>query len=144
MIGRVAKNVELRFTSKGTAVANIILAVERRYKKEGEEKPGANFYSITAWRKLAEIVTKHLVKGQLIAVSGHHDIKKSTTSDGVNIYIPVLVADAIRFYTKPASVADNTDVVANTEATAEFVGVTGTTDIFGYPIMNVPEEDVPF
>lgn len=54
LLGRLTKDVELRYTqTSNTAVASFTLAVNRRFVKEGEERQ-ADFINIVAWNKLAE------------------------------------------------------------------------------------------
>ncbi len=69
LIGRLTADPELKFTpGSGTAVSRIILAVQRKYKKEGQEE--ADFVPIVIWGKQAEAIATHQKKGRLIAVSG--------------------------------------------------------------------------
>lgn len=69
VMGRLVRDPELRHTSSGTPVASFTLAVERDFATQGEERQ-ADFIDIVAWRNTAEFVSKHFVKGQLVAVNG--------------------------------------------------------------------------
>ena len=63
LIGRLTKDVELRYTqTNNTAVASFSLAVNRKFVKSGEERQ-ADFFNIIAWNKLAENISKYLFKG---------------------------------------------------------------------------------
>ena len=69
LIGRLTKDVELRYTqTNNTAVASFTLAVDRRYKKDGQ--PTADFINCQAWSKTAEFISKYFAKGSQIAITG--------------------------------------------------------------------------
>ena len=69
LIGRLTKDPELKFTQNtGTAVATFNLAVNRRFKKEGQQE--ADFIPIVVWGKQGESVANYMNKGKLIGVSG--------------------------------------------------------------------------
>ena len=62
LMGRLARDPEVRYTQgeKTTAIANFSLAVDRRFKREGE--PTADFFNCTAFGKTAETIEKYLKK----------------------------------------------------------------------------------
>ena len=62
-IGRIANEIEIRYTKDGTAVANFSLALDNYGDK-------TSFVEVTCWRKLAENVAKYMEKGRQIGVSG--------------------------------------------------------------------------
>jgi single-strand DNA-binding protein len=69
--GRLTSDPELRHTSKGDAVANFRLASNRASKDSlGNKADETTFIEVIAWKQLAEIVTKHVHKGDRIAVTG--------------------------------------------------------------------------
>ena len=63
LIGRIATNIELRYTPEGTAIAEFVIAVDNYGDK-------TSFISVTCWRKLAENVTEYMEKGRQVGVSG--------------------------------------------------------------------------
>ena len=69
MMGRLARDPEVRYTNDNKAVANFTLAVDRRFKRDGE--PDADFFYCTAFSKTAEFVEKYLKKGTKIVLDGH-------------------------------------------------------------------------
>lgn len=87
LVGRITRDVELRYTSDQAAVARITLAVNRRKKEDG-----ADFISCTAWRKTAEIMDKYLHKGDQLAVSGHIRTG-SYEKDGQKVYTTEVVVE---------------------------------------------------
>ena len=62
-IGRIATEIEIRYTKDGTAVANFSLALDNYGDK-------TSFVDVTCWRKLAENVAEYMEKGRQIGVSG--------------------------------------------------------------------------
>lgn len=69
--GRITADPELRHTSKGNAVANFRLASNRASTDSlGNKIDETTFIDVIAWKQLAEIVTKHVHKGDRIAVTG--------------------------------------------------------------------------
>lgn len=81
LIGRVTQEPELRFTPSGKPVANFTLAVDSpRQNAKGEKE--ADFISIVAWQKLAEICAHYLTKGKLIAIEGRLQTRSYETQDG--------------------------------------------------------------
>lgn len=70
LIGRLTRDVDLKYTSGGTAVAKGSLAVNKRIKQGEQWVDKAGFFDFTLWGKQAESIAKYLVKGKQIAVTG--------------------------------------------------------------------------
>lgn len=68
LTGRLIKDLELKYSPSGVAVVKFTIAVNRRFKKEGQ--PEADFITCTAFQKTAETMANHLSKGALIGVEG--------------------------------------------------------------------------
>lgn len=75
LMGRLVKDPEIRYTQGATpiAIARYTLAVNRRYKKEGE--PEADFINCIAFGKNGEFAEKWLKKGRLIAIAGRIQVR---------------------------------------------------------------------
>jgi len=96
LIGRLTADPELRFTpGNGTALSRIILAVQRRYKKEGQEE--ADFVPVVIWGKQAEAIATHQKKGRLIAVSGRIQTRNYEAKDGTKRYVTEIIAEETKF-----------------------------------------------
>ena len=65
LVGRLAKDVDLKYTANGKAVANFSIAVERTYKKDE-----VDFFEVTIWGKSAEHCANHIAKGRLVGITG--------------------------------------------------------------------------
>ncbi len=83
LLGNLTKDPELRYTPNGTAVANLRIAVNRRFKdRSGELKEDTCFVTITAWDKQAEICNQYLQKGRPILVEGILQSRSWETPEG--------------------------------------------------------------
>jgi single-strand DNA-binding protein len=71
LVGNLTRDIELRYTPGGTAVADIALAVnERRKASSGEWVEEVNFVDVTMWGRTAEVASEYLGKGSPILVEG--------------------------------------------------------------------------
>jgi single-strand DNA-binding protein len=71
LIGNLTRDPEVRYTPKGTAVADIGLAVNRIYTTEdGEKKEETTFVDVTLWARQAEIAGQYLKKGRPVFIEG--------------------------------------------------------------------------
>ena len=71
LLGRLTRDPETRYSQSAepVAVTKYALAVNRRFKREGE--PDADFFNCTAFGKAAEFAEKYFKKGQMVAIAGH-------------------------------------------------------------------------
>ncbi len=100
LIGRLAQDPEPRYTPKGTAVTRFSLAVNRPFTNQQGEKE-ADFISIVAWNKLAEVTADNLQKGRKIAVEGMLTVRSYTDKEGVRRKTAEVVARSIEFLDYP-------------------------------------------
>lgn len=83
LIGNLTRDPELRYTPGGTAVANLGLAVNRKFKDStGELKEEVCFLTVTVWDKQAEACCQYLTKGRPVFVEGVLQSRFWETSDG--------------------------------------------------------------
>ncbi|WP_346893563.1 single-stranded DNA-binding protein [Clostridium sp. UBA871] len=96
VIGRLTKEPELKFTpGTGTAVCTFTMAVNRRFKKEGQ--PDADFIPIVVWGKQAESTANYMSKGKLLSVAGRIETRSYEAKDGGRRYVTEVVADEVSF-----------------------------------------------
>ena len=105
IFGRLVRDVELKYTQNGTAVAKFTTAVDRDNKKKLKEQgqPTADFISCIAWGKTAELIGKYFSKGSQIGVTGRLQTGSYTKQDGTKVYTTDVVADKITFADKSNS-----------------------------------------
>lgn len=99
LMGNLTRDVEVRYTPSNQAVANIGLAVNRRYKTaDGELKEEVTFVDCEAWGKTAETMSQYLAKGRPVFIEGYLklDTWKDKT-DGSNRSKLKVVVDEFRF-----------------------------------------------
>jgi len=106
MIGNLSKDVDLRTTQSGKAVATLTIAVNRRFKGQDGEKV-TDFFTVVAWNQLGEMCGKYLAKGKKVAVSGELQTRSYDAKDGSKRYVTEIIADEVEFLSpreKPESV----------------------------------------
>lgn len=96
IMGRLARDPELRRTGSGIAVASFAVAVERDIAAQGQEKE-TDFIDCVAWRKTGEFVSKYFTKGSMIVVSGRLQIRGWTDKEGNKRRSAEVVADNCYF-----------------------------------------------
>ena len=86
LIGRLVRDPEVRYSQgeKSIAIARYTLAVDRKFKKEGEQS--ADFISCVAMGKNGEFAEKYLKQGTKIVVEGHWQTGSYTNKDGAKVY----------------------------------------------------------
>jgi single-strand DNA-binding protein len=71
LMGNLTRDPELRYTPKGTAIAEIGLAINRKWKSEtGEAKEEVTFVDVAAYGRTAEVIGQYLKKGRPIMIEG--------------------------------------------------------------------------
>ena len=99
LIGNLTRDPEMRSTATGIPVCNFSIAVNRRVK-DAQGNTQTDFFNIVAWRQLAELCGKFLMKGKKVAVVG--SIQTSTYEDkttGKKCASWSIVADEVEFLT---------------------------------------------
>lgn len=95
LIGRTTKDIELRRTGNGTAVASFTLAVNRDFKtNDGQE---ADFIQCVAWKKTAELLEQYVHKGDRIAVNGSIRTRHYEDSHGGTVYVTEVLINHVEF-----------------------------------------------
>lgn len=94
LIGRLTRDPEVR-TAGETSVARFSLAVDRRFKKDGEQT--ADFINCVAFGKTAEFVEKYAHKGTKFAVEGRIQTGSYTNKDGQKVYTTDVVVEQLEF-----------------------------------------------
>lgn len=80
LMGRLTADPELRKTTSGTSVTSFTLAVNRDFKKDGQQE--TDFINCVAWKNTAEFICKYFQKGQQAAVDGSIQTRSYTDKDG--------------------------------------------------------------
>jgi len=119
LIGNLTKDPELRYTPNGTAVTNLRIAVNRKFKdRTGELKEDTCFITVTAWDKQAEICNQYLQKGRAVFVEGILQSRSWETGDGQKRSTIDVRAERIQFLGAPVKA----EGAANAETPAKDAG----------------------
>ena len=100
LTGRLTRDPEIRYTQNDTAVARYTLAVDRMFKREGEQS--ADFIRCVAFGRPAEFAEQYLCKGIKIAVTGRIQTGSYTNRDGQKVYTTDVVAESQEFCERKA------------------------------------------
>ena len=140
LIGRIVADPEVRYTQgeSASAVAKYRLAVERRFRREGE--PTADFISCVAFGKNGEFAERYLRKGVKIAVEGRIQTGSYTNKDGQKVYTTDIVVEAHEF-------CESRPSQSNSEVPPIAPVSSYTTTEVGEGFMNIPDgidDELPF
>lgn len=132
LIGRLTGDPEVRFSQgeNATCIARYRLAVNRKFKKEGEQE--ADFISCVAFGKQGEFVDKYLRKGTKVAVTGRIQTGSYTNKDGQKVYTTDIVVEEQEF-AESKNISSNSETPANTQ-----------TDSNGFYSIPDIQEELPF
>lgn len=92
LVGRLTKDVELRYTPSNVAVATFTLAVNRTFKNENGERE-ADFINCVMWRQQAENLASLAKKGALIGITGRIQTRSYDNQQGQRVYVTEVVAE---------------------------------------------------
>ena len=97
LMGRLTKDPEIRSTAgeNPTTIALYSLAVDRRFKKEGQ--PEADFFDCTAFGRQAEIAEKYFKKGTKLVIQGRLQNDNYTDRDGRKVYRIKIIVESQEF-----------------------------------------------
>ena len=133
LMGRLTRDPEVRYTQgdNAMAIARYSLAVDRRFKRDGE--PDADFINCVAFGKSGEFAEKYLKKGTKVAVVGRIQTGSYTNKDGQKVYTTDVVVEEQEFAESKNSSSSDNNQSAPTNKNTDF--------------MNIPDgidEELPF
>lgn len=100
-IGRLTTDGDLTFSANGIAFYKNTIAVDRKFKKEGE--PEADFFRFKMFGKAADTFQQWTQKGSKVFLAGHNQNNNYTDKEGVKHYEIALVVDEFEFLDKKES-----------------------------------------
>lgn len=97
LLGRLTKDPEVRYSQgeNTSAVSRITLAIDRRFKRDGE--PNADFINCVAFGKTAEFQEKYFRKGTKVAIAGRIQTGSYTNKDGNKVYTTDVIVEEQEF-----------------------------------------------
>lgn len=133
LVGRLTRDPDVGYTDGGLSIARFNLAIDRRFKKDGEQS--ADFPNIVAFGKTAEFIEKYFRQGMRIGLIGRIQTGNYTNKEGIKIYTTDVIAENVEFV---ESKSNNQDDYTPSQAS-------GQADSDGF--MNIPpgiDEELPF
>jgi single-strand DNA-binding protein len=98
LMGNLTRDIELKYTPSNQPVANIGLAINRRYRtKEGENKEETTFVDCEAWGRTAEVMKQYLAKGRPVFLEGRLKLDTWQDQQGQNRSKLKVVVDNFQF-----------------------------------------------
>lgn len=124
LVGRLTRDPEVRYTQgeNQTAIARYTLAVDRRFKRDGE--PTADFINCVVFGKSAEFAEKYFRQGLRVAISGKITTGNYTNKDGIKVYTTEVTVEEQEFAeSKAESEANKTINQQTTPSSDGFINV---------------------
>ena len=124
LMGRLTRDPEVRYTQgdNAMAIARYSLAVDRRFKRDGE--PDADFINCVAFGKSGEFAEKYLKKGTKIAVVGRIQTGSYTNKDGQKVYTTDVVVEEQEFAESKNSGSSDNNQSAPANKNTDFMNIT--------------------
>ena len=99
LIGRLTRDVDLRYTHQNQAVGQFTLAVNRNFKNQNGEYD-ADFINCVIWGKLAENFANWTKKGNLVGITGRVQTRNYENQQGQRMYVTEVVAESFQLLEK--------------------------------------------
>ena len=146
LVGRLTRDPEVRYSQgdNTTAVARYTVAVDRRFKRDGE--PTADFIPCVVFGRSAEFAEKYFRQGMRVSVSGRIQTGSYTNKDGMKVYTTEVIVEEQEFAESKNAGGNNGGYSApqhNNPAPSANTSDLGSADGF----MNIPDgidEELPF
>ena len=97
IMGRLAKDPELRHTQSGVAVTSFRLAVDRDFKDKNTGEKVTDWIDVVAWRQTGEFVSRYFTKGRMAVVEGRLQIRQYTDKEENKRTVAEVVAENVYF-----------------------------------------------
>ena len=109
LVGRLTRDPEVRYSqgNNATAVARYTVAVDRRFKRDGE--PTADFIPCVVFGRSAEFAEKYFRQGMRVSISGRIQTGSYTNKDGVKVYTTEVIVEDQEFAESKNAASGNSD-----------------------------------
>ena len=137
LMGRLTRDPEVSSSASGTTFARFSIAVDRRFKREGE--PDADFFNCTAFSKTAEFVERYLKKGTKVVLSGRIQNDNYTNKEGQKVYGVRIMVEEVEFAESKNASSDGGSYNSGSSSQGSSNG--------GNDFLNIPDglvEELPF
>ena len=146
LVGRLTRDPEVRYSQgdNATAVARYTLAVDRRFRRDGE--PTADFIPCVIFGRSAEFAEKYFHQGMRVSISGRIQTGSYTNKDGQKVYTTDVVVEEQEFAESKATSDANAGSISHAGGFQQAPAPTPAADA-GDGFMNIPDgidEELPF
>ncbi|MFX3842309.1 single-stranded DNA-binding protein [Streptococcus suis] len=131
LVGRLTRDVELRYTPSNQAVATFTLAVNRNFKNAAGDRE-ADFVNCVMWRQQAENLANWTKKGHLIGITGRIQTRSYENQQGQRVYVTEVVAESFQVLEKRDNTANHSSM--DEQMPSGFSG----------PTMDIDDDGLPF
>lgn len=138
LLGRLTKDVELRYSQTGTANASFTLAVDNPFKKSQNGEREADFIRCVAFGKTAEIIAEYVKKGQQLAIEGRIQTGSYENQQGQRVFTTDVIVNQFTFVSGQGNQQSNSNQAQGNQQQQSnpFQGQGNQVDI--------PGDDLPF
>lgn len=136
LVGRLTKDVELRYTTSGAAVGSFSLAVNRQFTSANGERE-TDFINAVIWRKPAENLAQFTHKGSLIVIDGRLQTRNYEDKQGKRVYVAEVIVDNFSLL-EPKQGGQGPKQVQQSPTMNQNANPFGGSDL------NIEEDDLPF
>lgn len=141
LVGRLTKDVELRYTQTNKPVANFTVAVNRTFGNREE----ADFITCVAWNKTAEFMHTYLRKGSLIGLTGRIETGTYQDQTGQTRYKTEVIANSVQSLESKSQ----SQTIADTEYTQQYQQPSSQPNSYYQEkqedkVLNISSDDLPF
>lgn len=123
IMGRITKDIELRRTGTGVAVASFTVAVDRDFTQNGQKE--TDFIDCVAWRGTGEFVERNFSKGKMIVVSGRLQMRKWEDKNNNKRTTAEIVAENVYFGEPKTSDSKFESAMQNKELEPDYPAIYG-------------------
>ena len=141
LMGRLTRDAEIRYSQgeSSTAIARFSLAVDRRFRKEGDEQT-ADFINCVAFGRTAEFMERFGRKGTKFVAEGRIQTGSYTNKDGQRVYTTDVVVESVEF-------AESKSAASGSDGGFTLADRPSPSQAAGDGVMNIPDgidEELPF
>lgn len=101
LIGNLADEPKTSVIASGATKCTFRLATQRKFANPQTGQREADFHTIIAWQKLADLCAKYLAKGRKCAIKGSVQYRSYDAKDGTKRYVTEIIADSVEFLGSP-------------------------------------------
>lgn len=102
LVGRIGKDIELKFAPSGVAYVRLSLATTEHWNDQsGQRQESTEWHQVVVWKKQAENAAKYCGKGSLIYVEGRLQTRSWDDQQGQKRYSTEVVAEQVKYLSQP-------------------------------------------